>query len=187
MNAEPSTARAAAPVPSTAASFTVRSRALRALEEHRAGMSRSAELVARSRALCEGRAAAVRGDAAAGGARLRAALEPVAPRAPTTRRSPAPRLRLLSGGAPSAAPAPAPACMHLGCSAPATVAPRIVVRFATHEVSLPGLPLRVCPVHAEDLAALARTDAFQQTLRGKLRRRGHEEPVAVRFAFLPLQ
>lgn len=175
LNAGPSTARADAPLPSTASSFEVRARALRALEEHRVGMQRSAQLVARSRALCRG-GAAVRGDTAAS----------IPARA---RSSPAPRLRVVPGGAPAPAPAPAPAraCMHLGCCAPATVAPRVVLCFPTHEVALAGLPLRVCAVHADDLTALVRSDGFQEALRSSLRRRGREEPVAVRFAFVPIR
>jgi hypothetical protein len=149
----------AAPL-ATAASLDVRARALRTLEEHRSRMRRSAELVARSRALC-------------------AATEPALAAAP-----PHPHLRLVPRD--DAAPPRGLACARFGCDRPAAFMPLVVLFFATRRVIFRGLPRRVCDAHARDLAALSRTPQFLDELRDRVRRRGGEPPGALQVEFAPI-
>jgi hypothetical protein len=146
----------------TAASLAVRAHALRTLEEHRARMRQSAVLIARSRALC---AAAVAPERAA---------EPAPAR---------PHLRLVEAGP---APARGAACMRAGCEQAAAFLPRMVISVGMRRVSIRGLPLRVCAVHARDLAALSRAPDFLADLRARMVRRGGEAPRAIDLEFDPL-
>lgn len=53
-------------------------------------------------------------------------------------------------------------------------------------MAIRGLPLEVCALHAGDLEAIAATREFLEDFRARIRRRGGEDPDAIRLEFEPI-